>query len=339
MLTVSISSGSSEFSEGLAFVGISENYKGGFIDETGKFVIKPQFDNAQDFSEGLAAVGFGEYNGHGGGNHKTGFIDKTGEIVIEPKFTDAWSFSEDLAVVKDNGKFGFVDKTGKVVIPLIYDVAFKFSEGLAVIKLNGKYGYIDKTGIIIIEPQFVEAHSFSEGLASVITKEVIDANGYERISQGKDNAFYNYIDKRGRIVLSDLNFASSFSKGLARIYKNGNDEVINKSGKVIINSKVSVLEFDFLEHLAKIRLFNGKLSKINKPQKMLSFVDLLNPDSTNAQTELGFIDKRENIIFRTKFKKLDNFKNGLAQFCEDYTSDAKCGYIDKTGKVIWKPTK
>ena len=329
--------GAGEFYEGLAIVGTFENDKAGFIDETGKFAIEPQFDNAQDFSEGLAAVGFGEYGLHDGSEHKTGFIDKTGKIVIEPKFKDACSFSEGLAVVKDKGKFDFIDKNGKVVIPLIYDAAFEFSEGLAVIKSNGKYGYVDKTGKIIIEPRYVEADSFSEGLAVVKTKETVDANGYESIFQDKDNAFYNYIDRTGKIVLSDFNSASSFSNGLARIYKNGNNEVINKTGKVVITPKFSIEEFDFVEGLAKVNLINGELQKINKTE-IRNFADLLKLDAPETQIEKGFIDKKKKIIFRTKFKKLDNFKNGLAQFCEEYSTEAKCGYLDKTGKVIWKPT-
>ncbi|ENA9430640.1 WG repeat-containing protein, partial [Campylobacter coli] len=65
------------FSEGLA--GVKLNGRWGFIDRSGKFVIKPKFDSIWDFSEGLAKVEL---------NRKYGFMDKNGKIVIEPKFDD-----------------------------------------------------------------------------------------------------------------------------------------------------------------------------------------------------------------------------------------------------------
>ncbi|HED9505902.1 TPA: WG repeat-containing protein, partial [Campylobacter coli] len=49
------------------------------IDRSGKFAIKPKFDDIWDFREGLASVGL---------NGKIGLIDKSGKIVIEPKFDD-----------------------------------------------------------------------------------------------------------------------------------------------------------------------------------------------------------------------------------------------------------
>jgi hypothetical protein len=50
-----------------------KNGKYGYIDKTGKIVIKPQFDKAYDFSEGLASISL---------NGKWGFIDNTGKIAI-----------------------------------------------------------------------------------------------------------------------------------------------------------------------------------------------------------------------------------------------------------------
>ncbi|NLZ99754.1 MAG: WG repeat-containing protein, partial [Clostridiaceae bacterium] len=63
---------------GLAAVKIRDSGSGkwGYIDETGAFVIEPQFDSAQSFLDnGLALV---EVDG------KWGYIDETGAFVIEP---------------------------------------------------------------------------------------------------------------------------------------------------------------------------------------------------------------------------------------------------------------
>ncbi len=80
----------------------------GYIDKTGKVVIKPQFDgdSARDFYEDLAAVKIGG---------KWGYIDKTGKVVIKPQFDDAVYFQEGLAGVEIGGKLGYIDKTGKYV--------------------------------------------------------------------------------------------------------------------------------------------------------------------------------------------------------------------------------
>lgn len=80
--------------------------KYGFIDKTGKTVIKPQFDGAMYFSDGLAGV---EIDG------KMGFIDKTGKIVIQPQFDYCGDFREGLARIEIGGKVKYIDKSGKVV--------------------------------------------------------------------------------------------------------------------------------------------------------------------------------------------------------------------------------
>jgi len=81
-------------------------YQFGFIDNTGKMVIRPQFSEVGDFAEGLAA---------------------------EPQFNDAGDFSQGLAPVSIGGQWGFIDKTGTLVIKPQFDDAADFCEGLAAV--------------------------------------------------------------------------------------------------------------------------------------------------------------------------------------------------------------
>src|ERR1700693_871443 len=141
---------------------IEQNFKYGFIDESGKLIINPVFEDVSHFSDGMAAVcvGRGCYSslGKSEAEKKWGFIDKTGRFVIAPQFDSADEFKEGLARVSVGGRKGYIDKTGKFVINPQYDQASGFENGIAKVELKitggtgTKDGYIDKTGSYIWEP-------------------------------------------------------------------------------------------------------------------------------------------------------------------------------------------
>jgi len=175
---------------------IIKDGKYGFIDQTGKVVIAPQFDSASDFSEGLALVRIG-----GESTGKYGFIDKTGNYVSDPQFGDALSFSEGLAAVKTGGEWGYIDKTGMIAIDPQFSRTWGFSEGLAAAVYGNHWRYIDKSGQRVIKPKFDKAMSFSEGLASV-----------------KMGRLWGYTDKAGNYVIyPQFDEAGPFSNGLAAV--------------------------------------------------------------------------------------------------------------------------
>lgn len=187
------------FSEGLAAVETGDGFCGvraeqcdyGYIDKTGKMVIKPGYYRAREFSQGLAAVATYAYpsdppDALSYGFDKWGYINKKGQLVIEPIFSYANNFSEGLAAVEigrihnnvdENGihtgdiggKWGYIDGTGKQVIPLQFDLANNFSEGLAAVEVKNKCGYINKIGAVIVKPQFSSCKDFSQGLAAIKT--------------------------------------------------------------------------------------------------------------------------------------------------------------------------
>src|SRR5919206_2169414 len=89
---------------------VRQNDLWGYIDRTGKLIIKPQFDVAWDFTEGLAYVKAGA---------RRGIIDHKGKWVFELSDLDfAGPFAEGLAPVQTVARplrYGFVDRAGHVV--------------------------------------------------------------------------------------------------------------------------------------------------------------------------------------------------------------------------------
>ncbi|MDP9141436.1 MAG: WG repeat-containing protein [Pseudomonadota bacterium] len=82
----------------------------GYVGLDGKFVVKPQFDDAGDFNEGRAGVSV---------DGKYGFIDAQGKLRIEPRYAGVENFSDGLARVwiqtAGRGKHAYVDPDGHEV--------------------------------------------------------------------------------------------------------------------------------------------------------------------------------------------------------------------------------
>ena len=170
------------FSDGLTKVRVSELY--GFLDGTGKYVINPQFAQAEDFSGGLARVSFQSFFGKE--RPLFGYINRTGKIMIEPEFYRCATFSEGRASVMLGDKWGFIDMTGKLVIPpqffidnkidVIQNVHLQpfFKNGLAWVWLGKKIGYIDIRGQYVWGPIDVELKPYDDRL--FLKKELFSSN-------------------------------------------------------------------------------------------------------------------------------------------------------------------
>ena len=88
-----------------ASVGEKDKKLWGFIDKTGKWVIRPSYQAAKNFHDGVAAVRV---------NDKYGYIGKNGDFIVKPQFDVAWDFLQGIARVKVGNKNGYVNKLGEV---------------------------------------------------------------------------------------------------------------------------------------------------------------------------------------------------------------------------------
>src|SRR5208282_4950282 len=214
--TPSSSSGSSVADSTATLLPVKVSGKWGYVDGTGKLVINPQFDYANDFHEGRAAVCLGKpctwWDAPSPSDSRWGFVDASGKMVITPQYGGATDFSEGVASVCTGDcssnptkpfSRGYIDPDGKVVIPMQFGIASSFSEGLAQVCVgqcqwdkdtgySGKFGFIDHSGRFVVNPQYDNAWDFK--------------NGFAKITVGKgDDAKTGYIDKTGRTIWQPSN--------------------------------------------------------------------------------------------------------------------------------------
>ena len=264
------------YSEGLAAIKDS-TYGWGYIDEDGKIVIEPQFQEARDFSKGYACV---KRNGN------QMFIDKTGNTVSAGWKNYGTEYSEGILQVQDeNGKWGYVDTNGEIVLEPQWDSSSEFHDGLAAAEKDGLYGYINTTGKFVIPPQWDYAGAF-------------DDSGLGYIVKNKERG---YIDENGNIVISPQfdDCQGSFSEDLQAVSRNGKWGFIDKSGKFVIAPKYESAG-NFVQGVAAVKI-DGEWKYINKNEETvfesISLASTFSEGYAVFKDEgYGLLDKDGNII-------------------------------------------
>ena len=287
-IRLGIGQGARSFSEGLAAVSLIGKW--GLINQTGHFVIAPQFGAVEDFSDGLALVTNAPRAQYWDRNTLFGYIDRTGKYAVAPRFNWAGKFAEGIAPAcigscrgpnRTGGSVGYIGRDGGFVLVPRYSQGSRFSEGLAVAAIgNGVFarvGYIDKSGEFVIPPRFLYAEDFSEGLAAtnegfinrhgevVIVRTAIQqggnfANGWAARLDGDRPVF---IDRIGRVTLrpnrerigpftDGLAPACSANCGPSALGSGQNWGFINKGGKFVIKPQYGYRPEPFHDGLALV---------------------------------------------------------------------------------------
>ena len=287
-----------------------------------------------DFSEGLAVY-----------KDKTfGYIDSKGNVIIENTFDHAEKFCENYAVVaqKVNNKkrFGYIKMNGKYLIKPQYESAFEFHNGIAHVVIENYDYYITTKGEIIHDFMLEEASDFSEGVA-IIKKEgkhfIMDTEGKLTSCPAADiispfhgdyalfrqNEKWGFMNKNGEVVIPPKYlWAGSYFEGLFPV-KDSDERwrdayYINKRGENVFDRKFYSVH-SFSEGLAVV---------VDKEKNGCSIYSIINTDG-----EVLF-DLPEYVT------GTNNYKDGLLKIYErDYKTETdKVGYVNRDGKVIWKPT-
>ena len=357
-----------DFYDGLALVGIDSEHKAGemnygygkklfgYINNQGKYVTEPKYEQASSFQDGFALV---TTNSRYTNNWE--FINTKGENAFNQKFADARSFSEGFAAVRlPNQGYGFIDKSGKPICKPQYEEVGDFKEGFARVKFQGKWGYIDKTGKEVIYPQFTSAYDFSEGVAAVSKFVNYHYTEYGFINNQGEYSFpagkiknVTYIIKGDfvngfALIEGDVNHSLAYgldygglgyisNDGKAKV-KGGFRELYNYSDNGLARAQKSVGHKygfinakqqwainpifddagDFIEGLARVKI-NSNWGFINQSGDVV-----INKNILNSKTE---------IQTSAPFDAVSDFSDGLAIV----QTRQKLGYIDKSGNWVIQP--
>lgn len=311
------------------------NYVGspewGYIDDSGKFVIKPAFSSAEEFQDNGLAVA--------GQKGMVGVINRSGSFVIKPKYESISEFSEGLAIATDDkGNFYVLDTTGKIIYQSDGYIS-GFQDGRAVIQATLSdskqlYGYIDTNGKMVIPPRYQYATDFSNGRAVV------------RLDTGN----YAIIDKDGNIIKTfDYAWMNNLSEGLAAFQptQDGKWGYVDENGKVAIEPNFGEA-FEFKDGLAQVNssldlsirkygIIDKKGHYILKPEYndvkilgegMLAAGKAIDSTQPFIGSIYALADERGKLLTTFKFYNIGDFVNGVT-----YADNGKSTFfINKTGK-------
>lgn len=280
------------FSEDLACVKIDELY--GFIDNTGEFVIEPQYETSGYFVKGISIV------------KKDGFfgvIDKNNKEIVPFIYEDAQTtYIDDLITVKKDGKYGCINLKNETVVDFIStDIIYVSSYGsdhkIAIVTGDdGKKGFIDLVTNFSVPTIYTDVNAWGSPDINIIG---LSLGGYK----------HGFVNLDTQTIVEPLSsnyiwFYNNYSVygNLATISVNGKYGIINSQGEIIIEPTYSFLgSFDD----------NG-----------LAFVDINN--------KFGCINTKGELVIDAVYDSPFYFTNGLAKV----SMDGKAMIINTTGEIV-----
>lgn len=318
----------------------------GLMDSTGKVIIEPKFYTMDRFNDGVAKayIFIDTIGGYRQKNQRAGIIDKKGNWIIQPKYYPNWlrSSSDSLIIfgIYEKG-WGAMDVTGKIIIEprycelgpckngyMVYSLNYSSSglmkkDGKITIPEDGKHEVSydpqspDDTLVLVRELKFfnneVLAYKYNDGKIYTVNGRLLYKAKYGEDCTEQNNGSFGICKVKQTEERSTKRDTRSYT--IERIWG-----MMNASGKIVVEPR-----YDFLEWS------EPDVKRVNRNGKW------------------GFINDDGKEIIPCIYDDSEPFENGLAavyvggakdyiHYAEEYPN-VKMGYVNRKGKIIWKPSR
>lgn len=278
------------FSEGLCFA--KQDKKTGLINKDGMFAVElpDSIDWVEPFKNGIAKVYVKKKVWH-----STYAIDTLGNYILNGQ--EIYRINEDgndtyIIINQEYNQYNIFDLKGNKISGSWEDLRGGFSDGLCAVAMNEKWGYIDTTGKLVIDTVFDVASEFSDGIAWVL----------------KDSITYA-IGRSGQKLFVCDEPITRFSCNRAIVKQDNAIWLVDRIGK-----KICELHLDEKEN-------HGLWRKSYQSDSLMSLV---------INGKASKIDTMGNVVLSTNFSGIGEFINGIAHVW----NATQEGYIKENGDLL-----
>ncbi len=331
-----------------AFQMEKDKKKWGFINDSGKFIVEPEYDFINEFNKNGVAVAAVETNEEEDYlfvqkyNYRINLVDRTGNIVAGPFYTtNIYSRNEEFLFFNTKeSKSVVLDNGGNIVFESEYDV-YDYANGMFCFKQNSMsdtlYGYMNDKGEVVIPAIYKHCYPFVGDKACVQL----------------DYRKHAIIDKEGKVLEEiDQYIALRETKDGMKPFLNETREkwgVKNEAGEIVISPQfksVSGFQEGFAVVKCQVAEYENYFGLIDKKGNFIMSPEYIEITYLGANrfsaykgefyhSYFGYLLPKA--IFDEQGKQLTPFKYfNLEKFDGDYAScsDGKSTFfIDREGNI------